>query len=132
MAFVRERIPMEKREFVNKFMPKMQFSKYSSWKVDYEREAYWIDAGGNVFEHLEYYLLIWKGRKIYVNTYGWNERLGEKTQCFKNITSFHADASLKDDKKELVQIVQEALECGYDNDLIIKEMAEPDFSREIQ
>lgn len=132
MAFVRERIPMEKREFVNKYMPKMQFSKYSSWKVDYEREAYWLKDGQNALEHLEYYMLIWKGKKIFVDTYGWFERFGDMIQGYKNIILFQGDASLKKDKEELIQIVQEALECGYDNDLTIKEMVEPDFSREIQ
>ena len=132
MAFVRERIPMEKREFVNKYMPKMQFSKYSSWKVDYEREAYWIDAGGNAYEHLDYYVLIWKGKKIFVDTYGWIDSIGDEDYVFKNIILFQADASLKGDKEELVQIVQEAIQSGYKKGLVIKEIVEPDFSREIQ
>ncbi len=131
MAFVREDIPVEKWEFVNQYLPNMKFSKYAYWDVDYEREAYWIRGGGNTYEHLDYYVLLWKGKKIFVNTYGWLERLGDKTQCFKNIISFHAAASLKDDKDELVQIVLDAMQSGYKNGLVIKEMAEPDFSREI-
>ena len=38
MAFVMEKIPMEKWKFVNKYLPKKQLSEYSIWKVDYERE----------------------------------------------------------------------------------------------
>ncbi len=132
MAFVRERIPMDKWEFVNRYIPSMKLSKYSSWKVDYEREAYWIGVGGNAYEHLDYYMLIWKGKKIFVDTYGWIDSIDNQDHVFKNIILFQADASLRQDKEELVQIVQEAMQCGYDNELIIKEMVEPDFSREIQ
>ncbi len=117
---------------MNKYAPSKKCSKYSIGEVDYEREAYWIGIGGNAYEHLNYYMLIWKGKKTFVNTYGWIDSIDGTDYVFKNIILFQADASLKNDKDELVQIVQEALECGYDNDMIIKEMAEPDFSREIQ
>ena len=131
MAFVMEKIPMEKWKFVNKYLPKKQLSEYSIWKVDYEREAYWIGVGGNTYEHLEYYVLIWKGRKTCVQTYGWIDSIDDKDYVFKNIILFQADALLEGDKEELVQIVLDAMQSGYKNGLVIKEMAEPDFSREI-
>ena len=77
-------------------------------------------------------MLIWKGKKIFVDTYGWIKIVDDKSFAFKNIISFQADASLRNEKEELVQIVQEAMQSGYDSGLIIKEMVEPDFSREIQ
>lgn len=131
MAFVREDIPLEKRKFVKRYIPSMKFSKYSFWDVDYEREAYWIWGGGNTYEHLDYYVLIWKGKKIFVDTYGWIDSIGDEDYVFKNIILFQADASLKGDKEELVQIVQEAMQSGYKKGLVIKEIVEPDFSREI-
>ncbi len=132
MAFVMESIPMEKWEFVNKYVPSRKCGEDSFWDVDYEREAYWIELGGNAYEHLDYYMLIWKEKKIFVDTYGWIKILNDKSYAFKNIISFQADASLRNDKEELVRIVQEAMQSGYDNRLVINEMVEPDFSREIQ
>lgn len=132
MGFIREKIPTEKWEFVNKYAPDEKCNKYSFWDVDYEREAYWINVGGNVLEHLDYYLLIWKGKKTLVGTYGWLDYMGDDCHSFKNIILFQADASLKKHRDELVQIVQEALQTGYSKKLIIEEMIEPDFSKEFK
>ena len=132
MAFVMEKIPMEKWEFVNKYAPSKKCSKYSIWEVDYEREAYWIGIGGNAYEHLNYYMLIWKGKKTFVDTYGWIDSIDDKDYVFKNVTSFHADVSLEGDKEELVQIVKEVLQSGYDNNLVINMMVEPEFLEEIR
>ena len=132
MAFVMESIPMEKWEFVNKYVPSRKCSEYSIWWVDYEKEAYWIKVEQNALEHLEYYLLIWKEKKAFVGTYGWIEKSGDRSSSFSNIILFQADVSLRQDKEELVQIVREVLEFGHDGNFVIKEMTEPDFSREIQ
>ena len=76
-------------------------------------------------------MLIWKGRKTCVQTYGWIDSIDDKDYVFKNIILFQADALLEGDKEELVQIVLDAMQSGYKNGLVIKEMAEPDFSRKI-
>jgi len=132
MGFIRENIPTEKWEFVNKYAPDEKCTKYSFWDVDYDREAYWISVGFNALEHLNYYLLIWKGKKIFVDTYGWIEKRDDVSKVLVNIILFQADEFLKRDRDELVQIVHEALQTGYNGNLIIKEMVEPDFSREIK
>ena len=49
-------------------------------------------------------LYVWKGKKIFVDTYGWIESFGEEKRVFKNIILFQADASLKEDKEEVIQI----------------------------
>ncbi len=132
MAFVRESIPIEKWEFVNKYAPSKECTEYSIWDVDYEREAYWIEVGGSTYDHVEYYILIWKGKKVHVHTYGRVKRLDDKIHVFKNIILFQADASLREDKDELMKIVQEAMQSGYKNALVIEEIEEPDFSREFK
>ncbi len=67
-----------------------------------------------------------------MHTYGWIDKIDDKDYVFKNMILFQADASLRSDKEELLQIVREAMQSGYDNRLVINEMVEPDFSREIQ
>ena len=131
MGFIRENIPTEKWEFVNKYAPDEKCTKYSFWDVDYDREAYWISVGFNALEHLNYYLLIWKGKKIFVDTYGWIEKRDGVRKVVVNIILFQADALLEQSKNELVEIVKEALQVEFEGELIIEEMVEPDFSREL-
>ncbi|MCM1284286.1 MAG: hypothetical protein NC180_02145 [Muribaculaceae bacterium] len=133
MAFIDERIPREKWEFVKKYAPSLKISKYSHWVVDYENEIYWTEVGFNSLEHLERYLLIWKGKKTFVETYGWIEGSDDcNWGVVKNIIEFQADASLKPYKKELLEIVIKALSVGHTQPFKIEEIEEPDFSKEFE
>jgi len=132
MNFIDERIPREKWEFVNQYAPSLEISKYLHWLADYENDIYWVEVDFNAFEHLNYYLLIWKGKKTLVGTYSWLEGASNNRRFFSNIILFQADVSLKSERDELVQIVKEALSARYTYPFLIKEMVEPDFSKEFK
>lgn len=139
MAFIREYVPREDWDLYNSFElvnksinigQKKEANENSMWKVDRERAIYFVRTGAIGREEIDYYTLVWEGKKVNI-TAGFERRFDNGMQRGYKVTSIIADKKLKSRESEYLEIIKEALLVGLENGLDFIEFAEPKYREEI-
>lgn len=120
-------------EFINKSINSGQIKQAndnSIWKVDRDRDIYFVRTGAIGREEIDYYTLVWKGKKVNIVA-GFERRFDNGMQRGYKVSSIIADIKLQSRECEYLEIIKEVLLLGWENGLDFIEFAEPKYREEI-
>ena len=139
MGLKKERVLQEDRDLYNSFElvnksinigQRIVANDHSFWKVDREREIYFVMTGVIGREGIEYYTLVLEGKKVNIIA-GLERRFDNGMEKGYKISSIIADKNLKNREGEYLGIIKEALSLGWENELDFIEFVEPKYREEI-
>lgn len=139
MGLNKERVLPEDRDLYNSFElvnksinigQRMVANDHSFWKVDREREIYFVMTGVIGREGIEYYTLVLEGKKVNIIA-GFERRFDNGMEKGYKVSSIIADKNLKNREGEYLEIIKEALSLGWENELDFIEFVEPKYREEI-
>lgn len=134
MAFVFEDVPKADWELYNSFKLKsyngkeeLVADKYAMWRVDRERNIYFICLGGGAFEQARIYALIWQGEKLLIHLDSYAENmLDASTRVHWDICRIIAPKSLESKKDEIISLIKEIAYLDIDaGEMVIDNIADP-------
>lgn len=135
MGFVSERVRQEDRELFNSFElvnktidigQKIEADEHSFWKIDRERNCYFIMTGVIGLEGIEFYTLVLDGQKVNI-TAGFERRFDRGMQKGYKVCSIVADKGLESRESEYLELIKEALLVGWENGLDFIEFDKPRY-----
>lgn len=140
MGFIKEYVPRADWDLYNSFElvnksinigEKKLADEHSIWSVDRARELYFIMTGAVSREGIEYYTLIWQGKKVNIIA-EFERRFENGMQKGYKVSMIMADKRLESEEKELLSIIQEILSKGWENGLDFLEISEPKYREKIK
>ena len=139
MGFISEYVPREDWDLYNSFElvnksinigQKKEANENSIWDVDKERNIYFVMTGVIGREEIEYYTLVFEGKKVNIIA-GFERRFEKGMQKGYKVDSIIADKRLESRESEYLEIIKEALLSGWENGLDFIEFGKPRYREEI-